>query len=498
MLLFLVGCQAAATPGDGCVRASDCPSGLVCAIGRCRDGCRTSDDCGPSARCIVDPTTMVRSCSLSVDSCATHDCALGFVCRDDQCLNACGSLVGCPDRACEDGACVPLHGDSGVAPLDASVPMGVVHIAAGNRGFCATTGAGALWCWGDATAGALGDGLEMHGDCDTCASTPQQALRSPGHPLTGVTLSATQTGFTCAVVAGIVECWGNGPLGSVGAFTSLTPVQAQVSYMGEIGPIDATTMITAGTDHLCAVWGQSQTVSCWGEGPNGQLGDGAATPRTDFAITASQFASMPLAISASQHHTIVLDGSGKMHGVGINSALELGTTLPTDATTATSPDFPAARLMVTNGAHTCFVGAGDGALHCLGGDYLAVLGAPPIPDLTSCDVGMCTATPSTLNVPNGETIMALGLTDADACVATSSGAVFCVGEGAIMSTDSTTLLQVTTLTDVMALAGSDDAMCALTHGGQVLCWGSNDHGQLGRGTHDDGAFPTPVAVTIPE
>jgi alpha-tubulin suppressor-like RCC1 family protein len=50
------------------------------------------------------------------------------------------------------------------------------------------------------------------------------------------------------------------------------------------------------------------------------------------------------------------------------------------------------------------------------------------------------------------------------------------------------------LTDVIDVVASDAALCALTRGGEVYCWGDDLHGALGRGTHDDGGFGTPIRV----
>lgn len=115
---LLVACQSSPPSGDACTRASDCAAPFVCAIGRCRAACVTSADCGPSARCLVEPGTGVHVCSLGVDTCATHACARGFVCIDDVCVNACEALVDCPDGVCTDGACVAQPFDAG--PRDAA------------------------------------------------------------------------------------------------------------------------------------------------------------------------------------------------------------------------------------------------------------------------------------------------------------------------------------------------------------------------------------------
>lgn len=74
------------------------------------------------ARCLVDPASGLGACSIDhVDSCLTHECAVGFVCREGQCLNAC-DLVTCPDRACVEGACIPIVGDAGPLPDAAVAP----------------------------------------------------------------------------------------------------------------------------------------------------------------------------------------------------------------------------------------------------------------------------------------------------------------------------------------------------------------------------------------
>jgi hypothetical protein len=113
--LLLLACEANAAPGSSCARSSDCPEGLVCAIGRCRIGCRNSNDCALGARCLVDPSVGASVCSLpAVDDCATHQCPIHFTCRNGVCLNVCGDVPHCPDGTCDVNACVPVHGDGGV------------------------------------------------------------------------------------------------------------------------------------------------------------------------------------------------------------------------------------------------------------------------------------------------------------------------------------------------------------------------------------------------
>ncbi len=109
LAVLALGCQAGTAPGAVCSRASDCSAPLVCAVGRCRSECVTSRDCPAGARCLADPSGGGSACSLAVvDDCEGGTaCASGFVCRLGQCVNACGTVVRCPDGVCEGDACVP-------------------------------------------------------------------------------------------------------------------------------------------------------------------------------------------------------------------------------------------------------------------------------------------------------------------------------------------------------------------------------------------------------
>ena len=49
----------------------------------------------------------------------------------------------------------------------------------------------------------------------------------------------------------------------------------------------------------------------------------------------------------------------------------------------------------------------------------------------------------------------------------------------------------------ITIGAGADFTCTLTSDGHVWCWGRNDVGQLGRGTHDALAHPTPALVALP-
>jgi len=97
----------------------------------------------------------------------------------------------------------------------------------------------------------------------------------------------------------------------------------------------------------------------------------------------------------------------------------------------------------------------------------------------------------------------LALGSAHSCALIRDGAVFCWGgnhAGQLGNGTTTTFLAATPvptravgLPPIRALTAGQEHTCALAETGTAFCWGRNDDGQLGDGTRDDRAAPTPVA-----
>jgi alpha-tubulin suppressor-like RCC1 family protein len=139
----------------------------------------------------------------------------------------------------------------------------VSTIAPGVEHTCALVG-DQVYCWGRNSFGQLGTGDQV----DSAAPRLVQGFTG------GVTtlLSGGQN-FNCAIVTGgSVQCWGQdlrGQLGDNRASGSLSTVPVQV-----VGLTSGITALHAGYIHACASNGT--TISCWGWGSAGQLGNGAS------------------------------------------------------------------------------------------------------------------------------------------------------------------------------------------------------------------------------
>jgi alpha-tubulin suppressor-like RCC1 family protein len=160
-----------------------------------------------------------------------------------------------------------------------------VQVATGDRFSCALLDNGKVKCWGDNTYGNLGigsttdwgDGINEMGDF-----LPSVNL---GSGRTAKSISAGMS-HVCAVLDnGSVKCWGAGWSGQLG--TGATDNRGDASgEMGDslpavpLGTGRTAKYVAAGFDHTCALL-DNNTVKCWGDGSEGELGYGDGASRGD-------------------------------------------------------------------------------------------------------------------------------------------------------------------------------------------------------------------------
>src|ERR1019366_58442 len=268
--------------GDGeSAEAAACSGSDVMCGGVCQH--ESVSACGTSCTTCAQPATS-HGQSSCLDGVCQFECALGY--------ERCGTQGCCGNMTRGDIAEIAVGGESSCAVTTAglvwcwgddsygalgdgntagtsvmpvqgvNLPPTAQHVALGGHHTCALLGGGRVACWGGDRQGQLGDGQF------TPRGTPVEPV---GHPL--VTRIATGESHTCAIAqGGAILCWGSNTSGQLGNTTAPSSTASPVTVTGLTGAID----LAAGAAFTCALVGGGK-VYCWGDGANGQLGGPASS-----------------------------------------------------------------------------------------------------------------------------------------------------------------------------------------------------------------------------
>jgi alpha-tubulin suppressor-like RCC1 family protein len=161
-------------------------------------------------------------------------------------------------------------GDGNMGTFD-SIPVTVVGISTatlvtgGSGHTCVRLPGGVMKCWGERSAGRLGDGTGGDGTGNP-ALTPVSVVG-----MTGARVITAGFNHTCAIIAGgMAQCWGNDLDGEIGDGNYTYPAPNIPTLV--VGIANATALQT-GDFHTCAV--VPGAVRCWGSNDYGQLGNGS-------------------------------------------------------------------------------------------------------------------------------------------------------------------------------------------------------------------------------
>jgi len=251
--------------------------------------------------------------------------------------------------------------------VDSMVPVqvsglgsGVVAIAAGSYHFCALTSTGVVMCWGYGGYGQLGNGES------STAYTPTAI----GGPTTVFTAIAAGDNHTCALTTtGGVRCWGSNYDGEVGDGTGIWR-SLPVSVFGLSSGVIA---VAAHGSHSCAMT-IAGALKCWGNNPNGQLGDGSTTDRL-APVQVSGLMSGVAAVELGKRHSCALLQSGAVRCWGDNYKGKLGDGTQTNRLTPwqVSSLGGVAVALTLGDDHTCAV-LTSRVTRCWGDNYYGQLG----------------------------------------------------------------------------------------------------------------------------
>jgi len=152
-------------------------------------------------------------------------------------------------------------GSNSATPVAVSGITGASRIAAAASSTCAVVTGGAVSCWGQNSFGQLGDGT-------TTSSLAPVAVSG----LTGATSITAGNAHTCVIVSGTIRCWGFNSFGQLGDGTTTSRSEPVA-----VGGLTGIAVLSAGGNSTCATNANGDARWCWGNGGNGQLGDGGTT-----------------------------------------------------------------------------------------------------------------------------------------------------------------------------------------------------------------------------
>jgi alpha-tubulin suppressor-like RCC1 family protein len=203
--------------------------------------------------------------------------------------------------------------------VDLSAPGAFTSVAAGGDHTCGIDPVAQVWCWGLNDYRQLGafafDECRSPDDPANfylCFSLPVSLENAPERLFTEVSVG---TKHTCArATVGEIWCWGNGLNGQLG------DGDLDVDSAPVVVPGSSWTRVEAGAWHTCGL--ETGRISCWGDGGSGRIGS------SDFGVhplpTPLQVEIGWQTISAGGTHTCGVDVEGGGFCWGSNTHGQLG------------------------------------------------------------------------------------------------------------------------------------------------------------------------------
>jgi alpha-tubulin suppressor-like RCC1 family protein len=268
------------------------------------------------------------------------------------------------------------EGQNGTATVNV-----VVVFAALTAGFthtCGLTTVGTAYCWGDNGNGALGDGTDSLRARPTAVRGGLHFATLSAGGASGLSNGTAAGDRTCGVTpAGAAYCWGDNTAGALGTGSSSGPETCVGAQPCSTTPLAVAgglqfASVSVGGAHVCGVT-IGGAAYCWGDNFFGQLGDGSRNPRPSPGLVSGGLTFA--AVTAGFTHTCGLTPAGAAYCWGNNSSGELGD--PSASFTQTTPVAVTGGLVFATlsagGYFTCGATA-TGAAYCWGDNFYGPLG----------------------------------------------------------------------------------------------------------------------------
>lgn len=378
----------------------------------------------------------------------------------------------------------------------AAQKQGWLQVAIGHEHSCAIDSKNQAYCWGRNDFGQLGD------NSTTNRTVPVKVVTSA--QMTTNSFKQIEVGEknSCGLgTNGNVYCWGHGgnsQLGNGGTANSSVPVAVSKLAGGLVN--QTVSSIGLGNWHGCAATTSGQ-LFCWGYNINGQIGRSGASSSVPLSVNSGSLAGKRiLRVTGGVFNTCALttDGSVSCWGYGGAGQLGDGTTTVTQ-TTPVSVALPSGvRITALDSGydHSCAVSV-DGRAYCWGTNGTGKLGNNTTTQQNSPVSVVLTGSAS------GVRFVAVSGGGNHTCLLSDAGRSFCMGgntNGALGtgSTSTSSNVPVATLAtgalanlQLTSISAAPEFTCAVASDGQVYCWGLNTYGQLGTGS---GTISSPTLV----
>ena len=345
--------------------------------------------------------------------------------------------------------------------------------------------------WGSGTNGELGNGTT------TSTQTTPVPVSLPSGVTATATAAETETGYAIGS-NGTLYAWGAGTDGQLGnGTTTATQTSAvPVSLPAGVTP----TAIAAGSLTSYAL-GSNGTVYAWGYGPDGELGNGTTTPTQTTPVAVSLPAGVTAtAIGATGYSGYAMGSNGTLYAWGNGADGELGNGTTTDPqTTPVAVSLPGGvtARAIAGGEHTAYAFGSNGTVYAWG--------YGPDGELGNNTTTSTQRTPVAVSLPAGVTATAIAAGALTGYALGSNGTLYAWGDdnsgqlGNGTTNDSQTKPVAVSLPSgvtATAIGASEYTGFAIGTNGTLYAWGLGLDGNLGNGTTTF-SQTTPVAASLP-
>jgi alpha-tubulin suppressor-like RCC1 family protein len=342
-------------------------------------------------------------------------------------------------------------------------------LSAGYVHTCALTAAGTAYCWGDNSAGTLGDGSR------TSSLVPR--VVAAGIPFVEMNAGA---GHTCALARdGTAWCWGQNDEGQLGDGT-FTVRDRPTALAGNLRFID----LSAGHAHSCGLVADG-TVWCWGDNIRGQLGDGTAGGKSALPVRV-QSERRFIRVIAGYYQTCAIDTDFRALCWGLNDAGQIGDG-STDDRSVPTPVAGDHRFQELDAGDRFVCALETGAVWCWGANRQGELGTGG-----GSETPRRVATPSAFHIAASMGTSTIAALQPFACAVIGNGVGCWGGTVRALRDGGAAFAVLPGSPPPRALAVGAAHVCILDAVGYAFCGGGNFAGQLGDGTRTDRASLTAV------